>query len=58
MITICSFAFYLQRALALLQAKAETEIKKAQKLISEKDAELQAAEDMLSELVEVLSAFC
>lgn len=39
--------------MSLLQAKAETEISKAQKLISEKDAELLAAEEMLSELVEV-----
>ncbi|XP_012082429.1 protein PTST homolog 3, chloroplastic isoform X2 [Jatropha curcas] len=42
-----------QLALSDLQAKAETEISKAQKLISEKDAELLAAEEGLSGLVEV-----
>lgn len=40
-------------ALSILQTKADEEIGKAQKLILEKDAELQAAEDSLSELKEV-----
>ncbi|XP_015574890.1 protein PTST homolog 3, chloroplastic isoform X2 [Ricinus communis] len=40
-------------ALSDLQNKAEMEIKKAQKLISEKDAELLAAEESLSGLMEV-----
>ncbi|KAF8042680.1 hypothetical protein BT93_A1114 [Corymbia citriodora subsp. variegata] len=40
-------------ALEMLQTKAENEISKAQKIISEKDAELQAAEDSLSGLKEV-----
>lgn len=44
----------LQLALSDLQSKAEKEISKAQKLISDKDAELVAAEESLSELVEVL----
>ncbi|XP_057534030.1 protein PTST homolog 3, chloroplastic [Amaranthus tricolor] len=39
-------------ALSLLQTKAENEITKAQKLISEKDAELFAVEESLSGLVE------
>lgn len=39
--------------LSVLQAKAESEISKVQKLIWEKDAELHAAEETLSELVEV-----
>ncbi|CAO2839496.1 unnamed protein product [Amaranthus hypochondriacus] len=39
-------------ALSLLQTKAEDEITKAQKLISEKDAELFAVEESLSGLVE------
>ncbi|XP_031261712.1 protein PTST homolog 3, chloroplastic isoform X2 [Pistacia vera] len=42
-----------QRALCVLQTKAETEISKAQKLISEKDAELNAVEESLSGLEEV-----
>ncbi|XP_030494084.2 protein PTST homolog 3, chloroplastic isoform X2 [Cannabis sativa] len=44
--------------LSVLQAKAETEISKAQKLIFEKDAELQAAEETLSGLVEVEITYC
>nr|KJB16769.1 hypothetical protein B456_002G246600 [Gossypium raimondii] len=40
-------------ALASMQNKAETEIQKAQKLVSEKDAELLAAEESLSGLQEV-----
>ena len=43
----------LQIALSDLQTRAETEIHKAQKLVSEKDDELFAAEESLSELVEV-----
>uniref|UniRef100_A0A7N2L2S5 Uncharacterized protein n=1 Tax=Quercus lobata TaxID=97700 RepID=A0A7N2L2S5_QUELO len=43
----------LQLALSNLQTKAEAKISKAQKLISEKDAELQAAEGSLSGLEEV-----
>ena len=43
-----------QLALSHLQTKAEMEISKAHQLISEKDAELQAAEESLSGLVEVL----
>ncbi|MCD7468812.1 hypothetical protein HAX54_007305 [Datura stramonium] len=39
--------------LSMLQIKAETEIREAQRLISEKDAELNAAEDSLSGLKEV-----
>ncbi|GMN39227.1 hypothetical protein TIFTF001_008458 [Ficus carica] len=39
--------------LSVLQAKAESEISKVQKLISEKEAELHAAEETLSGLVEV-----
>lgn len=42
-----------KRLLTILQAKAETEIREAQRLISEKDAELNAAEDSLSGLKEV-----
>lgn len=42
-----------QHALSVLQANAETAISEAQKLISEKDAELLAAEESLSGLVEV-----
>lgn len=42
-----------QLALSNLQMKAEAEINKAQKLISEKDAELQAAEESLVGLKEV-----
>ncbi|CAN4117121.1 unnamed protein product [Withania somnifera] len=42
-----------KRLLSILQAKAEAEIKEAQRLISEKDAELSAAEDGLSGLKEV-----
>lgn len=49
-----AFNFCLQLALSGLQTKAETEIRKAQKLISEKDAELHAAEESLSGLEEVL----
>ncbi|KAL2933387.1 Protein PTST-like protein 3 chloroplastic [Bienertia sinuspersici] len=41
-----------KQALVILQAKAESEISKAQKLISEKDAELNTAEESLSGLVE------
>lgn len=44
----------MQLALSALQTKAETEISKAQKLISEKDAELLTTEESLSGLVEVL----
>ncbi|XP_010050831.2 LOW QUALITY PROTEIN: protein PTST homolog 3, chloroplastic [Eucalyptus grandis] len=40
-------------ALGMLQTKAENEISKAQKVISEKEAELQAAEESLSGLKEV-----
>lgn len=49
-----AFNFCLQLALSDLQTKAETEIRNAQKLISEKDAELHAAEESLSGLEEVL----
>lgn len=45
--------FFLQLSLSVLQIKAESEISKAQKIISEKDAELLAAEETLSGLVEV-----
>ncbi|KAJ8754195.1 hypothetical protein K2173_002095 [Erythroxylum novogranatense] len=45
-------------ALSALQTKAEIEISKAQKLISEKDAELIAAEESLSGLVEVKIQYC
>ncbi|KAK4776098.1 hypothetical protein SAY87_024059 [Trapa incisa] len=45
-------------ALSFLQMKAESEINKAQKLISEKDAELQAAEESLSGLKEVEIQYC
>ena len=45
---------FRQYALSLLQTKAENEITKAQKLISEKDAELFAVEESLSGLVEVI----
>lgn len=45
--------FYFQRLLSILQIKAETEIREAERLISEKDAELNAAEDGLSGLKEV-----
>ncbi|XP_057252332.1 protein PTST homolog 3, chloroplastic isoform X2 [Beta vulgaris subsp. vulgaris] len=41
-----------KQALSILQTKAENEISKAQNLILEKDAELLAAEDSLSGLVE------
>ncbi|OMO73660.1 hypothetical protein COLO4_26948 [Corchorus olitorius] len=41
-------------ALSALQTKAETEIHKAQKLVSEKDAELLAAEEGLSGLEEIV----
>lgn len=37
----------------MLQTKAENEISKAKKIVSEKDAELQAAEESLSGLKEV-----
>lgn len=40
-------------ALTILQTKAETEISKAQKIVLEKDAELNAAEESLSGLKEV-----
>ncbi|KAG6642884.1 protein PTST homolog 3, chloroplastic isoform X1 [Carya illinoinensis] len=46
-----------KHALSDLQTKAETEISKAQKLISEKDAELQATEESLSGLKEVQIQF-
>ncbi|KAM5559736.1 protein PTST [Rosa sericea] len=42
-----------QHALSVLQANAETAISEAQKLVCEKDAELLAAEENLSGLVEV-----
>lgn len=42
-----------KRLLSILQIKAETEIREAERLISEKDAELNAAEDGLSGLKEV-----
>ncbi|XP_070006986.1 protein PTST homolog 3, chloroplastic isoform X2 [Nicotiana sylvestris] len=42
-----------KRLLSILQIKAEREISEAQKLISEKDAELDATEDSLSGLKEV-----
>ncbi|KAK4343047.1 hypothetical protein RND71_038863 [Anisodus tanguticus] len=42
-----------KRKLSILQIKAETEIREAQRLFSEKDAELNAAEDSLSRLKEV-----
>ncbi|KAG5002996.1 hypothetical protein GLYMA_10G054600v4 [Glycine max] len=45
-------------ALSVLQTKAEAEISKARKLISEKDAELHVAEGSLSELKEVQIEFC
>lgn len=48
------FVFTFQHALSLLQNKAEKEISKAQELISEKDTKLQAAEETLSGLKEVL----
>lgn len=41
-----------KQGLSILQSKAESEISKAQKLISEKDVELHAAEESLSGLVE------
>ncbi|KAK2401198.1 protein PTST protein 3, chloroplastic [Trifolium repens] len=47
-----------KHALYLLQIKAEEEISKARKLISEKDAELLEAEESLSGLKEVLIEFC
>lgn len=47
---------WFQLALSDLQEKAEREINKAKQLISEKDAELQAAEDSLSGLEEVQHA--
>lgn len=47
--------FYFQRLLSVLQIKAETEIREAERLISEKDAELNAAEDSLSGLKEVFN---
>ncbi|KAJ6331256.1 hypothetical protein OIU76_009769 [Salix suchowensis] len=45
-------------ALSALQTKAEREISKAQKLISEKDAELLVAEESLAGLVEVEVQYC
>ncbi|XP_062166681.1 protein PTST homolog 3, chloroplastic isoform X2 [Alnus glutinosa] len=45
-------------ALSDLQTKAETEIRNARKLISEKDAELHAAEESLSGLEEVQIQYC
>ncbi|XP_015898398.3 protein PTST homolog 3, chloroplastic isoform X2 [Ziziphus jujuba] len=45
-------------ALSVLQIKAESAISKAQKIISEKDAELLAAEETLSGLVEVEVQYC
>lgn len=47
-------ASWLQLALTILQTKAETEISKAQKIVLEKDAELNAAEESLSGLKEVM----
>ncbi|XP_045829376.1 protein PTST homolog 3, chloroplastic isoform X2 [Trifolium pratense] len=47
-----------KHALSLLQIKAEEEISKARKLLSEKDAELHEAEESLSGLKEVLIEFC
>ncbi|XP_024634044.1 protein PTST homolog 3, chloroplastic isoform X2 [Medicago truncatula] len=47
-----------KHALSVLQTKAEEEISKARKLISEKDAELHEAEESLSGLKEVLVEFC
>lgn len=46
--------FCFQHALSVLQTKAEEEISKARKLISEKDAELHEAEESLSGLKEVM----
>ncbi|XP_061357146.1 protein PTST homolog 3, chloroplastic isoform X2 [Gastrolobium bilobum] len=45
-------------ALSVLQTKAEAEISKARKLISDKDAELHVAEESLSGLKEVQIEFC
>lgn len=42
-----------QLSLSVLQRKAETEIQKAQMLVSQKDVELQEAEESLSGLQEV-----
>ncbi|KAK1562291.1 hypothetical protein Q3G72_009525 [Acer saccharum] len=55
--TVFEGMFYIELALSVLQTKAETEINKAQKLISVKDAELQAAEESLSGLEEVQLQF-
>ncbi|KAF3441818.1 hypothetical protein FNV43_RR15733 [Rhamnella rubrinervis] len=44
--------------LSALQIKAESEINKTQRMISEKDAELHAAEETLSGLVEVEIEYC
>lgn len=49
-----AFYFCFQLALSVLQTKAEAEISKARKLISEKDAELHDAEESLSGLKEVM----
>lgn len=43
----------VQLSLSVLQRKAETEIQKAQMLVSQKDVELQEAEESLSGLQEV-----
>lgn len=48
-------SFIFKLALSVLQTKAETEISNAHKLISDKGAELHAAEEVLSGLEEVLS---
>ncbi|KAF1877903.1 hypothetical protein Lal_00038213 [Lupinus albus] len=45
-------------ALSVLQTKTEEEISKARKYVSEKDAELQIAEESLSGLKEVQIEFC
>ncbi|KAK7316691.1 hypothetical protein RJT34_00342 [Clitoria ternatea] len=45
-------------ALSVLQTKAEVEISKAKKLVYEKDAELDVAEESLSGLKEVQIEFC
>lgn len=43
----------VQLSLSVLQRKAETEIQRAQMLVSQKDVELQEAEESLSGLKEV-----
>lgn len=52
---IIFFLCIVKLALSLLQSRAETEISIAQKLVLDKDAELQAAEQALSGLQEVIS---